>query len=69
LDGGSAHVKPIRTQDNTERRGHTSMSRSGLEPTISVFEQSLGPAPDVTRWWYGWEMPHSWERREIHAQF
>jgi hypothetical protein len=42
MDGGSArHKASIYTgRHNTEKRGHTSMTRVGFEPTILVFERS-----------------------------
>jgi hypothetical protein len=42
LDGGSARrkVSTYTAQHNTEKRGHTSVPRAGLEPTICVFQGS-----------------------------
>jgi hypothetical protein len=41
LGRGSARRKAITNtgQNNTERRGHTSMPRAEFEPTIPVFER------------------------------
>jgi hypothetical protein len=41
LDGGSARHKAstYAGQNNTEKRGHTSMHRAGFEPVIPMFEQ------------------------------
>jgi len=42
FDAGLAHRNACicTGQQNTARRGHTSMSRAGFEPTIPVFEPS-----------------------------
>jgi hypothetical protein len=38
--GDQPDVRPLPTQDNTEKRGHTSMPRAGFEHTIPVFVRS-----------------------------